>query len=81
MKNSRVKTKLQNSIMASKIEFDNPSESVCFQIIKQLSKIESKVDISVYHMDSLYRNNANDKYELGRNWNILFTQNTKYTNS
>ena len=78
MTNSRVKTKLQNSIMASKIEFDNPSESVRFQIAKQLSNI----DVSVYHMESLYRNNSYDKYELGSNFcNRIISQNTPYTNS
>ena len=66
MKKSRIKTRLQNSIMASKIEFDSPTETIRFQIIKQLSKIESNHEISIYHMESLYRDNANDKYELGR---------------
>jgi hypothetical protein len=64
MKKSRVKTRLQNSIMASKIDFDSPSEVVRFQIEKQLSKQLSSMDVSVYHMESLYRDNTNDKYEL-----------------
>lgn len=63
MKNSRIKTRLQNSIMASKIEFDSPTETIRFQIVKQLSNM----DISVYHMESLYRDNTNDKYCLGKN--------------
>lgn len=64
MTNSRIKTRLQNSIMASKIEFDTPTEKVRFKIAKQLSKPER--DISIHHMESLYRDNTNDKYELNR---------------
>jgi hypothetical protein len=76
MVNSRVKSKLRNSIMASKIAFDNPSENVCYQIMKQLSDASSV--ISIYHMESLYRDNTNDKYELCGD---VISQNTKYTNS
>jgi hypothetical protein len=50
-------------IHASKHEFDNPSEAVRFQIVKQLSNM----DVAVYHIDSLYRDNANDKYCLAKN--------------
>ena len=64
MANSRIKTKLQNSIMASKITFDNPSEEIRCQIMLQLSLIDKPRDISIYHLESLYRDNANDKYEL-----------------
>jgi hypothetical protein len=34
----------------------------------------------VYHMESLYRDNANDKYELCSRKNTI-SQNTKYINS
>lgn len=62
MQNSRVKSKLRNSIMASKIEFENPSEEIRCKIIQQLS--DKPLDISIYHMESLYRNNSNDKHAL-----------------
>lgn len=62
MQNSRVKSKLRNSIMASKIMFENPSEEIRSQIVQQLSIVNT----TVYHMDSLWRNNDNHKYELFR---------------
>jgi len=65
MQTSKFRTKLQNSISASKLLFDNPSEEIRRQFVQNLS-IED-VDTTVYHMDSLWRNNENDKYELGRN--------------
>jgi len=65
MQTSKFRTKLQNSISASKLIFENPSEEIRRQIVQQLSV--EHVDVTVYHMDSLWRNNENDKYELGRN--------------
>lgn len=62
MQNSRVKSKLRNSIIASKIMFENPSEEIRSQVVQQLSIVNT----TVYHMDSLWRNNDNDKYELFR---------------
>jgi hypothetical protein len=64
MANSRIKIKLQNSIMASKITFDNPSEEIRCQIMQKLSAVDNPPDISIYHIESLYRDNANDKYAL-----------------
>jgi len=48
--------------MASKIAFENPSEEIRCQIIQQLS--DKPRDISIYHMESLYRDNSSDKYAL-----------------
>jgi hypothetical protein len=67
---SLTKNKLYNSIIASKIEIDyNNIQTSIKQINKQLSlsKIEpiQPIDImTIYHMEALYRNNTNDKYEL-----------------
>jgi hypothetical protein len=67
---SITRKKLQNSIMASKINIDyidiNTTKK---QIENQLSQkeiynISELQDITVYHMDSLYRDNENDKYEF-----------------
>ena len=68
---SFTRNKLYNSIVASKIniDFDNIDVS-CKNITKQLSSTNLLVPynnnntITVYHMDSLYRDNSNDKYEL-----------------
>lgn len=65
MQTSKFRTKLQNSISASKLMFENPSEEIRRQIVQQLA-IEH-VETTVYHMDSLWRKNEDDKYELGRN--------------
>jgi hypothetical protein len=78
MQTSKFKTKLQNSISASKLLFDNPFENVGYQNMKQLSYASSVV--SIYHMESFYRDNTNDKYELCARRNII-SQNTKHTNS
>lgn len=72
---SVTRTKIQNSIMASKINIDYKDIiSTKKQIEKQLSQKELLVckkieyqelqNITVYHMDSLYRDNTNDKYDL-----------------
>jgi hypothetical protein len=72
---SITRTKIQNSIMASKINIDyRDITSTKKQIEKQLSQkellVHTKIEypelqnITVYHMDSLYRDNANDKYDL-----------------
>ena len=56
--------------------FDNPPENVSYQNSKQISNNSG----FVYHMNSLYRDNTSDKYELCNRGNII-SQNTKYTNS
>ena len=67
---SLTKNKLYNSIIASKIEIDyNNIQTSIKQINKQLSlsKIETIQPIdttTIYHMDALYIDNANDKYDL-----------------
>jgi hypothetical protein len=64
---SLTKNKLYNSIIASKIEIDyNNIQTSIKQIKKQLSlpKLETIDTTTIYHMDALYRDNANDKYEL-----------------
>jgi hypothetical protein len=63
---------LQNSIIASKIIIDY-TDITCSkkQIEKQLSQkeliINKKIEYTestIYHMESLYRDNTNDKYEV-----------------
>jgi hypothetical protein len=70
---SLTKNKLYNSIIASKIEIDyNNIQTSIKQINKQLSlpKLETSQTIqtintrTIYHMETLYRHNTNDKYEL-----------------
>ena len=67
---SLTRNKLYNSIMASKIEIDyNNIDTSMKKIKKQLSlpKLETIQIIdttTIYHMDALYRDNTNDKYEL-----------------
>jgi hypothetical protein len=70
---SLTKNKLYNSIIASKIEIDyNNIQTSIKKIKKQLSlpKLETiqtnqTIDTTtIYHMDALYRDNTNDKYEL-----------------
>jgi hypothetical protein len=73
---SKLKTKLQNSINASKIDYNIEAFELYKQIMKQLSNTENKnpntnpkvnkSDTTIYHMDSLYRDNLNDKYELSK---------------
>ena len=66
--------KLYNSIIASKINIDFGNiDASCKNITKQLSSnnlllpYNNKNYTTVYHMDSLYRDNSNDKYELPNN--------------
>jgi hypothetical protein len=67
---SITRKKLQNSIIASKINIDyRDINTTKKQIENQLSQkeiynISELQDITVYHMDSLYRDNENDKYEF-----------------
>lgn len=70
--NSKMRTKLNNSIIASKIDIDY--ENINYtkkQIEKQLSQKELPIyeellykEPTIYHMESLYRDNTSDKYEL-----------------
>ena len=65
---SFIRNKLYNSIIASKIDIDFSNiDASCKNITKQLSSNNLVVPYnnpSIYHMDSLYRDNSNDKYEL-----------------
>lgn len=70
---SLTRNKLYNSIMASKIEIDyNNIDTSIKKIKKQLSlpKLETIQTIqtidttTIYHMETLYIDNTNDKYEL-----------------
>jgi hypothetical protein len=68
---SITRNKLYNFISASKINIDfNNIEASNKKITKQLSASNLIVSPSlsqnttIYHMESLYRNNSNDKYEL-----------------
>jgi hypothetical protein len=68
MKTSKVKQKLHNNIEASKIEiYSKKSEEIYYLILEKLCtkiKSEKEIDtITVYHMESLYRDNTYDKYE------------------
>ena len=64
---SFTKNKLYNYIIASKIDIDftNINDS-CKEITKQLSssKLILTQSPTIYHLESLYRDNTNDKYEL-----------------
>jgi len=65
---SKVKQKLRNSIEASKIEiYSKKSEEIYYLILEKLCtkiKSEKEIDtITVYHMESFYRDNTYDKYE------------------
>jgi len=69
---SITRTKIQNSIVASKINIDyRDMTSTKKQIEKQLSQKEIKTynipelhNTTIYHIESLYRDNTNDKYDL-----------------
>lgn len=70
---TKTRTRLRNSIIASKVEIDyNNIENTINQISKLLSDTNSLSAInkpiitkpSIYHMDALYRDNSNDKYYL-----------------
>jgi hypothetical protein len=74
---SKTRTKINNSIIASKIDIDYKNiDSTKKQMEKQLSQKELTIyeetlyeelnnqEPTIYHMDSLYRDNTCDKYEL-----------------
>ena len=64
---SKTRTKISNSIIASKIDIDYKNiDSTKKQIEKQLSQKELPIyqEPTIYHMESLYRDNTCDKYEL-----------------
>jgi hypothetical protein len=68
------RNKLRNSIIASKIDINaNDIDAICKLITKQLSEKQllPTINTTVYHMDSLYHDNSNDKYYLSK-------QNSKY---
>ena len=71
----RIRNNLRNSIIASKIDINtNDIDATCKLITKQLSEKQLLPlinDVTVYHMESLYRDNSNDKYCLSK-------QNSKY---
>jgi hypothetical protein len=64
---SKTKQKLHNSIEASKIEINDENIQQTNQLMKkQLSSANLPTivkDITVYHMESFYRDNTHDKYE------------------
>ena len=66
-KMSKTKQKLHNSIEASKIEINDENIQQTNQLMKkQLSSANLPTivkDITVYHMESFYRDNTHDKYE------------------
>lgn len=61
------RNKLRNSIIASKVDIDhNDIDKTCKLITKLLSEKQLPIiiTVTVYHMESLYRDNSNDKYCL-----------------
>jgi len=67
---SKLKQRLHNSIEASKIEINNENiQETNILIQRQLSVVDTfenlRVDsVTVYHIESFYRDNTNDKYGL-----------------
>jgi len=67
---TKTRDRLRNSIIASKVEIDYKNiENTISQISKLLSKNSSLPIINdnnttIYHMESLYRDNSNDKFFL-----------------
>lgn len=66
---SKLKQKLMNSIEASKIEIKNEDIQETKRLIKKQLSIATFeklqfAKITVYHIESLYRDNTNDKYEF-----------------
>jgi hypothetical protein len=65
---SKLKQRLNNYIEASKIEINNENiQETNILIQKQLSVVDTfenlRVDsVTVYHIESFYRDNTNDKY-------------------
>jgi hypothetical protein len=69
IKMSKLKQRLNNYIEASKIEINNENIQETVRLIKkQLDSgaFENLVHnrVSVYHIESFYRDNGNDKFEL-----------------
>ena len=67
---SKLKQKLNNYIEASKIEINNEDIQQTNRLMqKQLSTDVCENlpynRVSVYHIESFYRDNTNDKFELG----------------
>lgn len=67
---SKMKQRLNNFIEASKIEINNEDIQETNHLIqKQLSvSLFENLPferVTVYHIESFYRDNANDKHELG----------------
>lgn len=67
---SKLKQRLNNYIEASKIEINNEEIQQTNRLIqKQLSMSLCEnlpfERVTVYHIESFYRDNANDKHELG----------------
>ncbi len=66
---SKLKQRLNNYIEASKIEINNEDIQETIRLIKkQLDSCEFENlvhnRVSVYHIESFYRDNGNDKLEL-----------------
>jgi hypothetical protein len=67
---SKSQKKLKNCIEASKIEINNENiQETNILIQRQLSVVDTfenlRVDsVTVYHIESFYRDNTNDKYGL-----------------
>ena len=66
---SKLKQKLINSIEDSKIEIKNEDIQVTNRLIKKQLSIDVCENLSfnrvtVYHIESFYRDNINDKFEL-----------------
>jgi SUMO ligase MMS21 Smc5/6 complex component len=72
---SKIKNKLQNSIIASKIDIDyndiyythelisrQLSNNKLLPVIRNDDMTNYNNNITIYHMDSLYRDNSKDKY-------------------
>ena len=67
---SITRNRLYNSVLASFIEIDfNNIDNTNIKIKKQLSfeKKELKKSPSTYHLESFYRDNSKDKFELKNN--------------
>ena len=64
---SRLKQKLNNSIEASKIEINNENIQETNRLIKKQLSVDVCENlhfdiVTVYHIESFYRDNTNDKY-------------------
>jgi hypothetical protein len=68
---SKLRQRLNNYIEASKIEINNENIQETVRLIKKqldvgYASLENLVHnrVSLYHIESFYRDNGNDKYEL-----------------